>query len=176
MAKPVSIPFPLGSSPGAYSQESAGRLINCYAEPLGKDVQFAKGMAPPAVVWRKCPGLTLFAASAAQTGFRGGIKVDNTLYAAWAEKATTFTSGGVETVLSGGIPDRVPVDLHNFLMTAQASGLPFAGFLQNGEALAEGQIRAWNEFHHDVLLLENAPVLVSPVLRRLEDDGQLMKY
>ena len=28
----------------------------------------------------------------------------------------------VTTVLRGGIPDRVPVDLHNFLMVAQASG------------------------------------------------------
>ena len=46
----------------------------------------------------------------------------------------------VNTVLRGGIPDRVPVDLHNFLMVAQASGLPFPEFLQSGEAMAEGQI------------------------------------
>ena len=29
------------------------------------------------------------------------------------------------TVLAGGIPDRVPVDLHNFMMVAEASGMPF---------------------------------------------------
>jgi len=93
----------------------------------------------------------------------------------------------VETVLQGGIPDRVPVDLHNFLMTAQSSDLPFPEYLQNGAAMAEGQIRLWHEFGHDVLLLENgttalaeacgckveypphgAPVLIEPVLNNLD--------
>lgn len=96
------IPFPLSSAPGATPQESAGRLINCYAEPLGKVVEADKKTAPPAVVWRKCPGLALFAASGAQTGFRGALNLDNsTLYAAWSGKVTRFTSGGVETVLTG---------------------------------------------------------------------------
>lgn len=59
------------------------------------------------------------------------------------------------TVLTGGIPDRVPVDLHNFMMVAQASGASFPEFFQDGEAMAEGQLQAWREFGHDVLLLEN---------------------
>jgi hypothetical protein len=96
----VSIPFPLSSAPGGSSQESAGRLINCYAEPLGKDVEAKKGFKPPAVVWRKSPGLSLFAAST-QTGFRGGLLVGSALYTAWSGKASTFTSGGVETTLTG---------------------------------------------------------------------------
>ncbi|MCS3479557.1 hypothetical protein M2212_006403 [Bradyrhizobium elkanii] len=94
------IPFPLSSSPGASSQESAGRIINGYAEPLGKDVLAKKGLPPPAVVWRKSPGLSLFGASA-NTGFRGGLLVGSSLYAAWGNKASTFTSGGVETALTG---------------------------------------------------------------------------
>jgi uroporphyrinogen-III decarboxylase len=61
----------------------------------------------------------------------------------------------VETVLRGGIPDRVPVDLHNFMTCAHASGISFPEFFQNGEAMAEGQIKAWREFGHDVLLVEN---------------------
>lgn len=61
----------------------------------------------------------------------------------------------VWTVLRGGVPDRVPVDLHNFMMTAYASGAPFPEFFQSGEAMAEGQIQAWREFGHDVLLIEN---------------------
>jgi len=99
----------------------------------------------------------------------------------------------VQTVLQGGIPDRVPVDLHNFLMAAQSSGLPFPEYLQNGEAMAEGQIRLWREFGHDVLLLENgttalaeacgcgveylsdgAPVLIQPTLRSLDELGTLV--
>jgi len=97
-----------------------------------------------------------------------------------------------QTVLRGGIPDRVPVALHNFLMTAQASGLPFGEFLQNGEAMAEGHIRAWHEFGHDVLLVENgtaalaeacgceveyppdtAPVVHAPALKSLDDLDRL---
>jgi len=61
----------------------------------------------------------------------------------------------VETVLRGGIPDRVPTDLHNVMMIAHASGMPFPEFFQDGEAMAEGQLRAWREFGHDVLILEN---------------------
>lgn len=99
----VPIPFPLSSSPGASPQESAGRLINCYAEPLGKDIGAKKGFTPPPVVWRKSPGLSLFASSAAQTGFRGHLLVNSTLYAAWSGKASTFTSAGVETVLTGSL-------------------------------------------------------------------------
>lgn len=102
MTGPVPIPFPLSSSPGAKPQESAGRLINCYAEPLGKDIAIRRGFAPPAVVWRKCPGLSLFAASS-QTGFRGQILVGNTLYTAWSGKASRLTSGSVETLLTGSL-------------------------------------------------------------------------
>lgn len=99
----------------------------------------------------------------------------------------------VNRVLNGGIPDRVPVDLHNFLMTAQDSGLPFPEYLQNGEAMAEGHIRAWREYGHDVLLLENgttalaeacgcqveyladsAPVVIRPAIHGLGDIGQLV--
>ena len=96
------------------------------------------------------------------------------------------------TVLNGGIPDRVPVDLHNFMMTAEASGLSFPDFFQNGEAMAEGQIKAWREYGHDVLLLENgtaalaealgcaveymegsAPVVHGPALDALDDLDKL---
>src|SRR3954468_22405387 len=98
------IPWPLSSSPGASAQESAGRLINCYAEPLGKDVGADKKLQPPAVVWRKSPGLSLFGTSAAQTGFRGALNLDNSaLYAAWSGKVTKFNSSGTETVLTGSL-------------------------------------------------------------------------
>jgi uroporphyrinogen decarboxylase len=67
----------------------------------------------------------------------------------------------VETVLRGGIPDRVPVALHNFLMVAQASGLPFPEFMQSGEAMAEGHIKAWREYGHDLIILENGTVALA---------------
>lgn len=96
----VPIPFPLSSAPGAFPQESAGRLINCYAEPLGKDVEASKKLVPPAIVWRKSPGLSRFGASA-NTGFRGEQLVGNILYTAWSGKASRFDSTGVETTLTG---------------------------------------------------------------------------
>jgi len=99
----------------------------------------------------------------------------------------------VDCVIRGGIPDRVPVDLHNFLMTAEASGRPFPEFLQDGEALAQAQIQAWREYGHDLVILENgtvalaeacgcgieyvegsAPVLVSPVLDNLDEVDTLV--
>ncbi len=99
----------------------------------------------------------------------------------------------VQTVLQGGIPDRVPVHLHNFMMCAQASGLPFPEYFHSGEAMAEGQMRAWREYGHDLLLIENgtvalaeacgcevaylpdsAPVELRPVLKSLDDVDTLV--
>ena len=96
------------------------------------------------------------------------------------------------TVLHGGIPDRVPVDLHDFMMTANASGMLFSDFFQDAEAMAEWQINLWREFGHDVLLLESgtaalaeacgcavlylqgtAPFLAGPVLNSLDDVDKL---
>jgi uroporphyrinogen decarboxylase len=52
-------------------------------------------------------------------------------------------------------PDRVPVDLHNFLPAARASGLPMSQVFRDGELLAEAMLSAWREFGHDMILLEN---------------------
>lgn len=52
--------------------------------------------------------------------------------------------------------DQVPVDLHNFLVTARLMGAEsFGDFFRDGEAMAEGQIKAWQLYGHDVLLVEN---------------------
>ena len=52
-------------------------------------------------------------------------------------------------------PDRVPVDLHNFLPAAQAFGRPFTQTFRDGELLAQSMLDAWREFGHDMILLEN---------------------
>ncbi len=52
-------------------------------------------------------------------------------------------------------PDRVPVDLHNFQPAAKAMGISMAEVFQNGELLAEAMLKAWKEFGHDMILLEN---------------------
>jgi len=93
------------------------------------------------------------------------------------------------TALSHQQPDRVPVDLHNFMMTQKFVGeIESADFYRDGEALAEGQIKAWKRFGHDVLLVENgtaalaeacgvvveymddsAPVASKPAIRSLDE-------
>jgi len=85
-------------------------------------------------------------------------------------------------------PDRVPVDLHNFMPAASASGLAMSEVFRSGELLAEAMLQAWREFQHDMILLENgtacnaqacgvevhysedtAPVAGAPVLKSLDD-------
>ena len=63
-----------------------------------------------------------------------------------------------QAVLRHQIPDRVPVDLHNFLSTIQYAGYPMRQALQDGEMLAEAQIKFWKEFGHDMLLVENGVI------------------
>jgi len=89
-------------------------------------------------------------------------------------------------------PDRVPVDLHNFQPAAKAMGMPLSEVFRDGELLAEAMLKAWKEFKHDMILLENgtacnaqacgvevvyradaAPAAHVPVLERLEDVEKL---
>jgi len=61
-------------------------------------------------------------------------------------------------VIAGRIPDRVPVDLHNFLVTVHYAGLPMAEALQDGEMMAYAQLKFWRDFQQDMLLVENGVV------------------
>lgn len=89
--KTAQIPFPLSSAPGKIPQEGAGRLLNCYAEPLGD-------AARTKAVWRRSPGLSGFATTA-ETGYRGGILVGSTFFAGFSGKVKSYTSAGVETAV-----------------------------------------------------------------------------
>ncbi len=85
-------------------------------------------------------------------------------------------------------PDRVPVDLHNFMPAAHASECSMSEVFRDGELLAEAMLAAWREFGHDMILLENgtacnaqacgmeahyrddtAPVAGAPLLSSLAD-------
>lgn len=97
----VAIPWPLSSFPGSNihpgdnTQESAGRVINRYAEPLG-EASHPSGPAP--VVWRRSAGLTRHAATA-QTGYRGGLLVNNLSFEVWNGNLSTVDTAGVVTSL-----------------------------------------------------------------------------
>lgn len=68
------------------------------------------------------------------------------------------------TTLAGGIPDRVPVSLHNFLMAARVAGIPLSECLQSGDRLAEAQLAAWRLFGHDMLLVESGTTCMAQAL------------
>jgi MtaA/CmuA family methyltransferase len=98
----------------------------------------------------------------------------------------------VGATISLRMPDRVPVDLHNFQPAAFAMGISMAEVFQDGELLAEAMLVAWREFGHDMILLENgtacnaqacgvqvvyrddaAPAAHIPVITRLEEVEKL---
>lgn len=86
----VAISWPYSTAPGLKTSEGAGRLINCYAEPMGD------GARDPYVIHR-VPGLNTFGTSA-RTGYRGGTIVANVFYAAFNGKLEKWSStGGAST-------------------------------------------------------------------------------
>ena len=87
----VPIPFPVTSAPGKNTHESAGRLINCYAEPLPAGARAKEA-------WRRAPGLNVFKLSN-YSGWRGGIVVESLLYAGFSGRIASYTSTGTETSL-----------------------------------------------------------------------------
>lgn len=98
---PVRVPFPLSSFPGANPQEGSGRLINCYAEPLGEP---QNPTGPAQQVWRRSPGLSQHNnAATGQTGYRGGLIVQNLSYELWKNEAATIDVSG-NLILLGNFP------------------------------------------------------------------------
>lgn len=96
------------------------------------------------------------------------------------------------TVLNGGIPDRVPVCLENFMHAAVLAGYTIPEYCMDGEKMAHAQITAWELFGHDMIDLENgvtalaqavgceveyveggAPWVIAPALERIEQVDRL---
>jgi hypothetical protein len=125
---PVPITFPISTSPGLKSSEGAGRLVNCFAEPIGEG-----GRAN--ATRHRSPGLTNFGTTA-RTGPRGFMEEGGVLYAAFSGQLEKFTSaGGASTnvgTLNGtkkgffarnnaATPDKVFVDPDGNIYTFTAS-------------------------------------------------------
>lgn len=94
-----AIPFPLSTAPGVNPTESGGRLINCFAEPMGKG-------ARSAVRYPRSAGLKP-AFQLSEDTARGAVLVDNQLYVANGDKVDVITkSDGAYTVTteSGTMP------------------------------------------------------------------------
>lgn len=132
-SRPIPIPWPLSSAPGANAQESSGRLINCAGEPLDNP-------QGPKVVWRRRPGLSKFT-DLALSGYRGGILVNNLAYVAVATSIVTVDSAGVVTV-AGTLPgsDRVTFARDNEATPAMQCVSPANGAF----AVTSGSVVAFN--------------------------------
>src|SRR3990172_2893978 len=98
-----------------------------------------------------------------------------------------------QTVLDGGVPDRVPVGLLNFMPAAARAGMTLRDYCTDGRAMAEAHIAAWERYGHDLVDLENGvaalasavgctvefeedtspPWVTAPALERIEDVDQL---
>jgi len=80
--------FPTSSYPGARPQESAGRLINAIAEPLGDG-------APNKAKIIRAPGVTASFATSSETIFRGiSRELVGNVYVAYSGKLKRFGSAG----------------------------------------------------------------------------------
>jgi hypothetical protein len=89
----------LTSSPGASPQESAGRLVNCYAEPL-EDKRIS---------YRRSAGLTSFATTG-HTGYRGAILMPGILYVAELNRLIAVDTTGTVTDI-GALAGSKPVSM-----------------------------------------------------------------
>lgn len=98
----VALTLPTTTSPGQYQQESGGRIINGYVEPL-------VGNAGTKFALKRAAGLSPFGTTS-QTGYRGAQVVGNTLFSAWSGRALRHSSGGgAGTLLTGSLNGTLPV-------------------------------------------------------------------
>jgi len=91
----AAINFPTSHFPGMRASEGAGRLYNCYAEPMGEG-----GRA--VAVRHRSPGLVNFGTTT-RTGFRGMMEVAGTLYTAFSGRLEKLTSAGGAAVGVGNM-------------------------------------------------------------------------
>jgi len=58
------------------------------------------------------------------------------------------------TVIGGGIPDRVPVCLHNFLLAAKEAGIPLERYLTEPESAARVHLQAVEKYGYDCIVVD----------------------
>jgi hypothetical protein len=171
MRGPFPINWPLGSFPGGTSQESAGRLVNCCAEPLGPG-------GPSPATYHRQPGLIQWAATT-HNGYRGGLIVNNLSYETWGSItspgiASTVTSAGAVTDLGAfpgtkhvsiarnqnATPDVLAVDIDNGAYVLSTGGAPVA--LNTGGIVPQANSVAFQDGYF-FLTIADGRVWASPI-------------
>ena len=70
----------------------------------------------------------------------------------------------VQTVLKGGIPDRVPVCLHNFMLASREAGVPMEEYRVNPEAIARVHLQAAEKYGHDCILVDTDTTMLAEAM------------
>ena len=70
----------------------------------------------------------------------------------------------VKTVLAGGIPDRVPVCLHNFMVAAREAGVRIEDYRVNPEAIARVHLQAVEKYGHDCVLVDTDTTMLAEAM------------
>lgn len=106
----VAIPFPTSSAPGAVPNETNGRLINAFAEPIQS--------SPPAIIIKRVPGLNRVAEEADEAHVRGLHLSGDTALVVYDDMVYGLTSNGDGTFATSALgsltgSDRVTIAQNN---------------------------------------------------------------
>ena len=70
----------------------------------------------------------------------------------------------VRAVIAGGIHDRVPVCLHNFMLAAQEAGIRMEEYRVNPEAIARVHLQAVEKYGHDCILVDTDTTMLAEAM------------
>lgn len=70
----------------------------------------------------------------------------------------------VKTVLAGGIPDRVPVCLHNFMLAAREAGVRMEDYRVNPEAIARTHLQAVEKYGYDCVMVDTDTTMLAEAM------------
>lgn len=70
----------------------------------------------------------------------------------------------VQAVLAGGIPDRVPVCLHNFMIAAREAGITMAKYRLEPEAIAKAHLTAVEKYGHDCIMVDTDTTMLAEAM------------
>jgi uroporphyrinogen decarboxylase len=70
----------------------------------------------------------------------------------------------VQTVLSGRIPDRVPVCLHNFMLATHEAGVPMEKYRSDAKAIAHAHLHALEKYGHDCILVDTDTTMLAEAM------------
>ena len=70
----------------------------------------------------------------------------------------------VQAVITGKIPDRLPVCLHNFMMAAREARIPMEKYRVDPKAIAQAHLQALEKYGHDCLLIDTDTTLLAEAM------------